>query len=615
MSDFRISPFTTPAQTAPVGGGAPSVTTPVSAAPVYQADQGSTSLQQQLTAIVDTRNQMVQALQTGDAQTALLMASIGNQRVQQLMPSITDPTLQAQFQQLSLGFQSVETQLMAQAQASTPITSPTPVPPAAPSQSIITPTQVAPPPAAIENAKKLISLRDQVMAALKAGDAAKASDLAQQGRDLAKAMADGEPDPTTKKQLQQAQAGFQQMIDQLGSVKAQAAQQAQHKSSGGGIFGFLGGVAHAIGSVAKSALNIVCSPLELVGKVLDPIRNTFMKAFDGVRSAIDNSIGKIPVLGSVVRFGTGLAAGAVGIVNGAVQAVTHPVQTITGVANLAWNLSGLIPFGPKMLWDMGVNGESPMQSWQQGLQAGVGTVTGIFGGAIQDAMHGNIAGALGQATADVGSFFVGAGAAKGAAVAGDIGDAGKVGIAANLAARGGMVGRIGSAAVRAEGLAGAVAGKVGAAASHLPGAARVSNMVDHLGEYGQLVRGGEGAAQVAGDFGRTARVAAVAMRPGLYAGEAGLKVLDAGIGFNRFALGKVLDLGKKLPLVGRVATRLDNSAMLAPLISHDGTLLANMRVPLIEQGIASRLPLAPRAAVVGFEATNQPAPPAPPAGE
>ncbi|HEY9723423.1 MAG TPA: hypothetical protein V6D47_15535, partial [Oscillatoriaceae cyanobacterium] len=333
MSDFRISPFTTPAQTAPVGGGAPSATQPVASAPVYQADQGSTSLQQQLTAIVDTRNQMVQALQSGDAPTAMLMASMGDQRVQALMPSITDPTLQAQFQQLSQSFQLVETQLSAQQQAS-PTTVPAPAAPT-PAAPTATPTAAAPQaaPDQVANAQKLMSLRDQLIAAAQKGDAAKASQLAQQGRDLAKSMAAQATDPTTKSQLQQAQSGFQQMLDQLGQVQPKP-----KPKSGGGIFGFLGGVAHAVGSVAKTALSVVTAPLTLLGKVIDPIRKIAMNAFTGLRSMIDNSIGKIPVLGSVVRFGTGLAAGAVGIVNGAVQAVTHPVQTITGIANLAWNL-------------------------------------------------------------------------------------------------------------------------------------------------------------------------------------------------------------------------------------------------------------------------------------
>ena len=82
--------------------------------------------------------------------------------------------------------------------------------------------------------------------------------------------------------------------------------------------------------------HVVFFPLELAGKVLDPIRKGVGSVLSGLRSGIDNTLGKIPLLGAAVRFTTGLANSVVGLVDGALQGVTHPVELVKGLTSMAW---------------------------------------------------------------------------------------------------------------------------------------------------------------------------------------------------------------------------------------------------------------------------------------
>ncbi|MFP5502584.1 MAG: hypothetical protein ACLGIN_08845 [Candidatus Sericytochromatia bacterium] len=179
----------------------------------------------------------------------------------------------------------------------------------------------------------------------------------------------------------------------------------------------LGQVAERSGGVLDAVLKVVFFPLELAGKGLDPVREKVGGWLGGLKSLIDGSLGQVPVLGQVVRFATGFAASLGLMIDGALQGVTHPRELIKGLGAMAWTLVGLVP-GPRMAWDMAVNGHSAGDSLKGAWGEGGAILKALFDGAIADAKAGNWAGALGRVTADVGAFFVTGGAANGGRAAG-----------------------------------------------------------------------------------------------------------------------------------------------------------------------------------------------------
>jgi hypothetical protein len=198
-------------------------------------------------------------------------------------------------------------------------------------------------------------------------------------------------------------------------VQVEKTEKKEHK----GPFGFLGKIADKAGGLLEKVGHVVFFPLELAGKVLDPVRKAIGGVLGGLRNVIDNTVGKIPIIGQAVRFTTGLANSVVGLVDGAIQGVTHPVELIKGLGSMLWTASAFLPpfFNARTLYDMAVNGESPMESMKGAMGEGGAILKGFFQNALDDIAQGNWAGALGQVTGDIGSFFVSGGAAGAGKVA------------------------------------------------------------------------------------------------------------------------------------------------------------------------------------------------------
>lgn len=283
-----------------------------------------------------------------------------------------------------------------------------------------------------EASGKLLALRDKAVKALEAGDGAAAAQAIVEGQRLAEQAAASTSDPKLKAAFADARLAFEQVARQAVSASppppAEAPPEAKPpEKRNKGIFGFIGGLLDQGGALLEKAARVVTYPLTLLGKGVDFIKEPIGKALGGLKSAIDDSIGQIPVLGSAVRFTTGLASSVVGIVDGLVTAVTHPVDTVKGLGSMLWTISGLIP-GPKMLYDVAVHGKSPLESWKDSASGTLEVGKAMFSGAIEDIKAGNYAGAVGRLTGDVGSLFLGgAGAARAAAWAGKYGRVGAIG--------------------------------------------------------------------------------------------------------------------------------------------------------------------------------------------
>lgn len=273
------------------------------------------------------------------------------------------------------------------------------------------------------------------------------------------------------------------------------------KSGHHGLFGFVGNLVDKAGSVLNTAGHIVFAPLELAGKVLDPVRHAIGGVLGGLRKTIDNTLGRIPIIGSAVRFTTGLANSVVGLVNGAIEGVTHPMELLKGLGSMAWTLAGLVPpfINARTLYEMGVNGKNPIEAQKEVLGEGGNLLKGFFGNALQDIKEGNYAGALGQVTGDIGSFFVGGAGAVGAAgkVAATGSELAKVSEVAKaaevgeLAGKASMVSRVAKVAdaAKATEIGGRVAKAVDAAkATELGGkVVDAANAVDFSGKAAKVV--------------------------------------------------------------------------------------------------------------------------------
>ncbi|MDB5101220.1 MAG: hypothetical protein JWM80_5641, partial [Cyanobacteria bacterium RYN_339] len=257
-------------------------------------------------------------------------------------------------------------------------------------------------------------------AALQKGDVAEARRLTGELKQLADEGAKLAAGTTYADSFAQVQAAVAQLEPQLPKdkqmmmvgrrlVEADKAAPKEHK----GPFGFLGKALDFGGKLLEKAGHVVFFPLELAGKVLDPVRKAVGGVLGGLRSVIDNTIGKIPVIGQAVRFTTGLANSVVGLVDGALQGVTHPVELIKGLGSMLWTASAFLPpfLNARTLYDAAVNGENPMESMKGAMGEGGAILKGFFQNALDDIKQGNWAGALGQVTGDIGSFFVSGGAA------------------------------------------------------------------------------------------------------------------------------------------------------------------------------------------------------------
>lgn len=271
-------------------------------------------------------------------------------------------------------------------------------------------------------AQQIGDTRTRIEEALKKGDAETARKAAEEGAKAARQAAEATNDPTLKAAFQAAERGFGEVSQKVDAAGKAAAPEKKHH---GGIFGFVGDLVEGAGNLLEKAGHVVAFPLEMVGKVLDPVRDILGKSLGGLKDMIDGTLGKIPVLGSAVRFTTGLAGSLVGMVDGAVQAVTHPVELVKGLGSMAWSLMGVLPplLNPRTLYDFAVNGKSPLESLKDSGGEVLALGKGLIGGALEDFSKGNIAGGLGRLTGDIGTFLVTDGA--GAAIKG-VGTAGKV---------------------------------------------------------------------------------------------------------------------------------------------------------------------------------------------
>ncbi len=283
-----------------------------------------------------------------------------------------------------------------------------------------------------EASARLLGLRDNAVKALQKGDGAGLAQAIVEGQRLAEQAAAATSDPRLKAAFLDARRAFDEVGRQAVAASPAppppppaAAKPPEKRNKG--LFGFIGGLLDQGGALLEKGARFVTAPLGWLGKGIDFIKEPIGKALGGLKSAIDASLGQIPVLGQAVRFTTGLAASVVGIVDGLVTAVTHPVDTIKGLGGMLWTISGLIP-GPKMLYDVAVHGKSPLESLQDSASGTLEVGKAMFAGAIEDIKAGNYAGALGRVTGDVGSLFLGgAGAARAAAWAGKYGRVGAVG--------------------------------------------------------------------------------------------------------------------------------------------------------------------------------------------
>lgn len=355
---------------------------------------------------------------------------------------------------------------------------------------VLPPTPVAPPPTGApavqapqaaserridvrEASGRLMALRDASVAALQRGDGEAAARAIVEGQQLADAAAASTNDPQLKAAFLDAKKAFAEVearaVQAAPPPAEPPADEKPPEKRNKGMFGFIGGLLDAAGSWIEKGARVVTFPLTLLGKGVDFIKEPLGKALGGLKSAIDDSIGQIPVIGQAVRFTTGLTASVVGIVDGLVTAVTHPVDTVKGLGSMLWTISGLVP-GPKMLYDVAVHGKSPLESWQDSASGTLEVGKAMFAGAIEDVKAGNYAGALGRLTGDVGSLFLGgAGAARAAAWAGKYGRVGAIGAKAIT-----TLGRVVTVDAKLMELGAAGAGKLAGRLAKLPAAERLA---------------------------------------------------------------------------------------------------------------------------------------------
>lgn len=258
---------------------------------------------------------------------------------------------------------------------------------------------------------QLQKAQDTLRQALEKNDLPAARRALQDGLKAAGAQQDGPYGATFKA----AREAFEQVGSQLDAAAAKPAPAPKPKKKG--LFGFIGDALGKVGNAIGGAVDFVFKPVRnAVEKVLKPVGDML----SGLKKTIDNTLGKIPILGSAVRFTTGLAASVGGIVTGVGQAILNPVATVKGLGTLAWNL--MPPPVPKMLYDVLVNGKTPAESLKDQGQNLLGFGKAMFSGALSDIKDGNYAGALGRLTGDIGSFAVGGvGAARAASWAGKLG--------------------------------------------------------------------------------------------------------------------------------------------------------------------------------------------------
>jgi hypothetical protein len=111
------------------------------------------------------------------------------------------------------------------------------------------------------------------------------------------------------------------------------------------------------------------------------------------------------------------------------------VELIKGLGSMLWTASAFLPpfLNARTMYDMAVNGQSPMESMKGAMGEGGAILKGFFQNALDDIKQGNWAGALGQVTGDIGSFFVSGGAAGAGKVAATGGKVAELSMAAKAA--------------------------------------------------------------------------------------------------------------------------------------------------------------------------------------